>query len=122
MINSGVIEKAIAAHAGWKARLRSAIGTGKFDVAVGTVKLDNQCEFGKWLYGQELSHSEKETEQYHTVRHLHAQFHQEAARVVELATTGQKDAAEKAMAMDSSYAKTSTALTQAMTNWRTSFR
>ena len=87
MVNLEILEKAIAAHASWKARLRTAVSTGKFDVPVSTVKLDNQCEFGKWLYGPELSASDRQTKNYRTVKQLHAQFHLDAAKVVELATS-----------------------------------
>jgi len=114
------LQHAIAAHASWKARLRNAISTGKLDVAIGTVRVDDQCEFGKWLYGPELSAAEKQSEHYTTVKQLHAQFHREAATVAELATTGKKDAAEKALGIDGSYQTASSALTQAMTKWRMS--
>ena len=122
MISLEVLEKAIAAHTSWKARLRTAANSGKFDVPVTTVRADNQCEFGKWLYGPELSAAEKQTEHYRGVKQLHAQFHQEAAKVVELASSGQKDAAEKAIELGSEYANCSTALTGAMVRWRESLR
>ncbi|HTT32862.1 MAG TPA: CZB domain-containing protein [Methylomirabilota bacterium] len=118
MVNLEVIQKALAAHGSWKARLRQAIGSGKFEVGAETVKLDNQCEFGKWLYGTELSAVEKQTEHYVTVKKLHAQFHQEAAKVVELATSGQKDKAEAAIGLSGSYGQASHALTEAMVKWR----
>jgi hypothetical protein len=51
------------------------------------------------------------------VKQLHAQFHK-AARVVDLATSGQKDAAEAAIGMDSKYAEVSSALTGALVKWR----
>jgi hypothetical protein len=120
MANIEKLQQAIAAHASWKARLRNAISTGKLEVAIGTVKADDQCEFGKWLYGRELSAAEKQSEHYITVKQLHAQFHREAATVAELATTGKKDAAEKALGTGSSYQTASSALTEAMTKWRMS--
>lgn len=120
MLNLDAIQKAIAAHTGWKARLRTAISNGKFEVAVATVRADNQCEFGKWLYGSELSDSEKSTDHYQTVKQLHARFHQEAAAVVSLATSGEKEKAEAAIGMDGSYSKASRLLTEAMVKWRES--
>jgi hypothetical protein len=122
MVNVEMLQKAIAAHSGWKARLRTAVSSGKFDVATGTVKADNQCEFGKWLYGSEFSAAEKQTEHYRMVKELHAQFHQETAKVAELAASGQKDAAEKAMGMGGGYSMASSALTEAMVKWRESLR
>jgi len=118
MVNLEVLENAIAAHSSWKSRLRTAVSTGKFDVPVNTVKSDNQCEFGKWLYGPELSASDKQTAHYRNVKQLHAQFHLDAAKVVELATTGQKSAAEASLNMGGVYAKSSTKLTEAVVRWR----
>jgi chemoreceptor zinc-binding protein len=120
MLNLDAIQKAIAAHTGWKARLRTAVTSGTFEVAVATVRADNQCEFGKWLYGSELSDSDKAADHYQTVKQLHARFHQEAAAVVSLATSGQKDKAEAAIAMDGCYSKASRSLTEAMIRWRES--
>src|SRR6266536_3552561 len=105
MVEDEVLEKAIAAHARWKARLRTAANTGKFDVPTATVRADNQCEFGKWLYGPGLSAAERQTANYVDVKQLHAQFHQEAAKVVDLASSGQKTEAEKAIGMGGNYAK-----------------
>lgn len=120
MIDVEVLNKGIAAHSGWKARLRNAASSGKFEVATNTVKADDQCEFGKWLHGSGLSAAEKQSEHYRAVKQLHAQFHLDAAKVAELATSGQKEAAEKEMGMGSSYSKSSTALTGAMVKWRES--
>lgn len=120
MISVEVFQKAIAAHASWKARLRAAVASGKFDVATDTVKADNQCEFGKWLHGSELSAAEKGTEHYRAVMQLHAQFHQEAAKVVELATSAQKETAEKSLDLGGSYNRASCALTDAVVKWRDS--
>ncbi len=89
MTNVEALQKAIAAHSSWKARLRTAVISGKFDIAPDTVKADNQCEFGKWLYGPEPSAAEKAAEHYRTVKQLHTQFHQEAAKVALWATSGQ---------------------------------
>ena len=118
MVNLEAINKGIAAHSAWKARLRTAVSSGKFDVPAAKVAMDNQCEFGKWLYG--LSGSDKQTEHFNTVRRLHAQFHEEAAQIVVLATSGQSEKAEQAMALGGSYTKTSAELTGAMVTWRNS--
>jgi hypothetical protein len=118
MINVDMIQKAIAAHARWKVRLRSAVDTGKFDVTPATVKADNQCEFGKWLYGSEFSDDEKQTANYRTAVDLHAKFHLEAAKVVEWAASGHEDTAETLMGPEGSYTKASTALMQELVRWR----
>jgi len=118
MVNAEAIEKGIAAHAAWKARLRAAVSSGKFEVPSATVARDNQCEFGKWLYG--LSGNETETEHFSAVKKLHARFHEEAAKVVTLATSGQTAKAEEAIGVQGDYTKASAELTRAMVAWRTS--
>ena len=120
MLQKDVIQKAISAHAGWKARLRNVASTGTFDTPVATVQADNKCDFGKWLYGAELSGADKQSEHYLKVKQLHAEFHKIAAKVVEWATTNQKDKAAQTMAMGGAYSKASTSLTQAMMQWRDS--
>jgi len=118
MIIVDMIQKAIAAHASWKTRLRTAVATGKFDVTPADIKVDNRCEFGKWLYGPDFSAAEKLTKNYRTAVDLHAKFHQEAARVVEWATSDHKDEAEKAMGLEGSYTKASSTLTKELIEWR----
>lgn len=122
MVSVDAIQKAIAAHTGWKARLRTAVASGKFEVEAGLVRVDNRCDFGKWLYGADLSAAEKESEHYRTVKRLHAQFHEEAAKVVQWATSGEKDKAEQAISMQGTYGRVSHSLTDAMVKWRESVR
>lgn len=122
VIKLGALDKAIAAHASWKARLRSAAGNGKFDGLTTVVNSDDHCELGKWLYSPDLSLGDKQTEHYRAVQRLHAKFHLEAAKVVALALSGQKDAAAEAIEPGGQYAKVSAALTDAMLKWRDSLR
>ncbi|MEZ5354464.1 MAG: CZB domain-containing protein [Bryobacteraceae bacterium] len=114
------IDKGIAAHARWKARLNNAIDTGRMDVPVATVRVDNQCEFGKWLYGGEIPAEQKRAEHYATVRELHGRFHQAAARVVELAEAGKAGDARAEMASSGEFAVVSSKLTLAMSAWKKS--
>jgi len=118
MVNTEAIQKAILAHSEWKVRLQKAIETGKVDVDIAQVKADNNCQFGKWLYSEELTPAEKQTVHYGTVRQLHARFHVEAASVLELARAGKKDQALKAMGLVGSYDTASNALTNALTKWQ----
>ena len=117
MVEYEAIQKGIAAHGAWKTRLRNAIASGKFDTPIATVRADNQCEFGKWLY--DLPAIDKQSQHFSTVKQLHARFHEEAANVVTVATSGQTVKAEQVMAPSGSYAKASAELTQAMVSWRT---
>jgi len=118
MVDAEAIGKGVAAHAAWKARLRAAVSSGKFEVPSATVSRDDQCEFGKWLYG--LSGKETQTEHFSAVKRLHARFHEEAAKVVTLATSGEMGKAEEAIGVQGDYTKASGELTQAMVAWRNS--
>jgi Chemoreceptor zinc-binding domain len=120
MADKGEIDKAIAAHGMWKTRLREAIERGKIDVPVDTIRLDNQCAFGKWLYSSALNSVDKALEHYKTVKDLHAEFHKTAARVVELAFEGKRHEAEKMIGLDGEYAGISSKLTSAMVGWKKS--
>jgi hypothetical protein len=112
-----MLKSAIAAHAAWTARLKAAIANRKLDIPVSTVRADNQCQFGKWLYGAGISATEQQTENYRQTKELHAKFHEEAARVAQLAVAGQKEAAERALGPASEYARISSALTDVLTRW-----
>lgn len=112
------LDKAIGAHGMWKSRLKQAITTGKADAPIDTIRVDNACAFGKWLYGPTLSASEKASPDYKTVRDLHAQFHRCAARVAELAQNGKASDAEKMLSLDGEFTLASHKLTQAMMDWK----
>ncbi|MBI3795122.1 MAG: CZB domain-containing protein [Nitrospinae bacterium] len=110
------IQKAIGAHGVWKMRLASAIQTGKVDAEVDTIRVDNKCAFGQWLYGPGVPPAEKTGDHFKKVRDLRAEFHKTAARVAELAIAGKKDDAKRLMDTGA-YKEISTNLTAAMMNW-----
>lgn len=109
------IKKAIGAHGMWKVRLRSAVDTGKSEFTVDKVKADNNCDFGKWLHG--LPEGEKKSLSWTKVRDLHAKFHVEAAKILESALAGKKEAAAKGLDTASEFSKLSANLTGAMMSW-----
>ena len=116
-LDIAVFQKAISTHSAWRGRLKTASASGTLDVPVGTVKADNQCQFGKWLYGAELSAAEKQTGHYRNVKTLHAKFHDEASKVAELAVSGHQAAAEKALSLSGDFSRASTALMDAVRSW-----
>lgn len=120
MADKAEIDKAIGAHGMWITRLKMAIETGKVETPVETIRQDNQCVFGKWLYGATLTAGDKASIHYKTVKERHAKFHQCAARVAELATTGKKAEAEKLMAVTGEFSTASAELTAAMVAWKKS--
>jgi hypothetical protein len=110
------INNAIGAHSEWKLRLRQAIDTGRSEWTVDRVSPDNLCAFGKWLYS--LPEADRLGESWKTVRVLHADFHKEAGKVLDLALRGAKDDARKLMAFGSPYAKVSAKLIWEMMEWK----
>ena len=112
-----MLKYAIATHSAWSARLKAAIANRHLDIPVKAIRADRQCQFGKWLYGGEFTAAETQTERYRQIGQLHARFHEEAAKVAELAIQGQKQTAEQAMGPASEYAKVSAALANALSEW-----
>jgi hypothetical protein len=111
------IDKYIAAHGNWKARLRQMITSGKSDVPVSTIRRDDQCEFGKWLHA--ASPDERRQVDFQRVMALHKAFHVAAARVAQLASSGNASEAEGLMGFNGEFAMASMALTRAMKEWKT---
>lgn len=107
------IRKAIAAHGAWKERLSTAISTGRLEIQIASIKADNLCEFGKWLYSEAASI--RDAERYARVKDLHAQFHLAASAVAELALAGKVPEAEESMA--GKYSEISAKLTKEMVDW-----
>ncbi|MBI5768271.1 MAG: nitrate- and nitrite sensing domain-containing protein [Verrucomicrobia bacterium] len=112
------IGKAIAAHGMWKTRLAKAIETGTCDIPVEKVAVDNQCDFGKWLYS--LPAGEQQSAEFKKVRELHACFHKEAADVLRLALGGQKEQAMRCVAVKGPFWSASVNLIAEMTEWKAS--
>lgn len=114
------LDKAIGAHGMWKARLTQAVEKGHIDTPPGTIRMNNQCDFGKWLTGQTITPQEKASQHYKTVAALHTQFHQVAAQVAEAAMAGKKTEAQDLMGPNGEYTKVSSRLTAAMMEWKKS--
>jgi len=112
------IEQAIANHAQWATHLTKAISDAYLEIPLATIGSDNQCAFGQWLYGQELSVEDKLTANYQTVKDLHAEFHQVARHVAELAESSSKYEAYTLLYGD--YIAISGKLAIAMTAWKES--
>jgi len=110
------IDSAIVAHSQWKGRIRDAIATGKSDFDPLTVAMDNQCDFGKWLYS--LDSAMTSDPHFQTVKEDHALFHQEAARILKLALNGNKTEAEKGIELGSPFASASSKCIMALSDWK----
>ncbi len=91
------LSKAAGAHGLWKARLRDAAQTGHSDVSVADASSDVKCEFGRWLNGNTVPAGFRNTPVYGEIHDLHAQFHQEAGKILGLALAGKRTDAEREM-------------------------
>ncbi len=116
MIDPASLDHAIAAHAKWKFRLREAIGTGKSEWTVDTVRPDDRCEFGKWLNALPLS--DRMSKDWREAKALHAQFHIAAAEVLKHALDGRTADANTAMAPGGGFADVSMRLVRVLTEWK----
>ena len=111
------INAALSAHAMWKGRLKAAIQNGTSDQDPAVVRRDDRCEFGKWLYG-ETDAAVRGCAHYGKVKQLHAEFHQHASRVLELALTGRKAEATAGLDLSAPFTSSSLALTNELMAWR----
>jgi methyl-accepting chemotaxis protein len=120
MADKAAISDAIGAHGMWKGRLKLAIESGKSELPVESIRTDNHCVFGQWLHGSTLTSADKASPHFKTVRDRHAEFHRTAARVVELAMSGDKTEASKMMSFNGEFTAISAKLTAAMMEWKKS--
>ena len=112
------IKNAIGAHGLWKSRLQTMIDSGKTDIPVDTIKVDNQCAFGKWLYASVGKIGAEHTDCYNRVLELHAKFHEIAGRVAQHAVSGRLDDAKHLL--EGEYQLASAKLTKEMMGWQQS--
>lgn len=118
MDNVTDIEQAIQTHTQWMSQLRQAVLDALSGIDVQTVRADSHCEFGKWLRGPGLSANDRLTDHYLEVRRLHAEFHDLAGKIVELAAAGR--VAEAYTLLYGEYITLSGRLILAMRAWQAS--
>jgi hypothetical protein len=99
------INAALAAHAQWKKRLQEAIEKTESEFKVEIVKKDNECQFGRWLYG--LPSATKDNPEYQNIIALHAEFHKIASEILALALNGNKTEALKKLEFGGAYSSIS---------------
>jgi hypothetical protein len=116
MVDKSQIDAALSAHAQWRNRLNEAIEKGTSEFQVDTVKVDNACQFGKWLYG--LPPSDQNSEEAKKIKELHAAFHKVAAETLSMALSGKKEEANKSMQLGGNYNRASGKLVLALTDWK----
>lgn len=109
--------RAVGAHGMWKARLLEAIEHSSSEFTDAHVRGDDHCDFGKWLHF-ECDPTTMANPHYATVKRIHAEFHQLAARVLSLAVAGKKTEAQNLLKGD--YTRVSFELVTALQVWRRS--
>lgn len=107
------IDAAIAAHLAWTERFGDAIAHRVLPEALRTAGYDDQCSFGRWLYG--LDDEAKRGRHYRKVKDLHYRFHAEAAEIVRLLEAAFYDEARLRLGED--FAAASVALLTALREW-----
>ncbi len=118
------IEAALAAHAGWKRRLKRSAATRSSDIDVPTASRDDCCAFGKWLHGpgRGLPAAIK-GEDYDTVLALHRQFHAAAGQALDHALQGDKAGYERMVDLtDGPFTLASGTLVGRLSGWRRRLR
>ncbi|MBI3564746.1 MAG: bacteriohemerythrin [Elusimicrobia bacterium] len=110
------ITKAVSAHGGWKTRLARAIVTKTSEIPVEAARVDDRCEFGRFLRAQ-ADPKVKGSPRHAECLRLHRLFHAEAGRVLALALEGKDVEALRAVGADGEYARLTAALTAEMTAW-----
>lgn len=108
------LRAALAAHELWRSHLVQAALSGRARLTAEDARREDACEFGRWL-GRlgELP----EVPQVEAVRDLHRRFHQEAAAVLELALSGRRGEATRALGPGTRFDEASQRLTAALQGW-----
>ena len=106
---------AIAAHHAWMGRLKTAAEYGRSNVDVETTAKEDACPIGIWLT-REISPALMTRPLYARSRSLHAQFHQEAARVLGLALA-RDTRAKGELAEGSAFAAVANELRRTLYDW-----
>ena len=83
----------ISAHTQWKVRFRKLVDTPGERLDADAVGKDNQCELGKWLYGEGTQH--ERLGEYNELKAKHARFHLAAADVIRSLNSGASAKAEE---------------------------
>ena len=111
------IKKAVGDHGTWKKTLKNAVDTGEIKIQISAIQADNQCSFGKWLYGTTITENEKNSSHYQQVLELHSAFHEKASEVAQLAISGHKARAMKMLEVNGEFTTASANLTTSMMAW-----
>lgn len=94
----------ITAHSAWKYKFKQFL-EGKEKLEVETVAKDNQCELGKWIYGEGSQLAAMP--EFAEMKKKHAEFHQVASQVVRQSKALKQEAALALVEVGTDFAKAS---------------
>ncbi len=92
-------DKMIQSHSRWKFRLKDIIEHGKSDLVIADVRNAHLCSFGQWLDSAEG----RKLPYYKELVELHRDFHDEAASILQIALSAQKEEALEKMKLGSHF-------------------
>jgi len=102
------LDQAIAKHAEWKLKFRSAISKQE-TMDVTTIAKDNCCDLGKWLHGEAKVKFGK-LNSYTQCVSKHAEFHTQASKVAQAINAKKYSEAEAMINSGTPYAQASSAV------------
>jgi hypothetical protein len=105
----GQLDAAASAHTQWLFRLKRAVDDGHSDFDPVTVRRDDACDFGRFLYG-DFAARHRGTPAFEEIRKMHADFHRAASAILTMAVGGRRAEAAAAIAPGSEYLRLSGAL------------
>jgi hypothetical protein len=95
------IQDAILVHARWKTKLITYLKTPDGTIDIGQLEADNNCELGRWLYGDGARYGA--LPEYTALQSAHAKFHHVAAKVARSANLAPIANAEAALSPTSEF-------------------
>lgn len=110
--NTMDLNQAIAAHAQWKQRFRSAI-TSRATLDTAEIRQHDRCALGCWLHGAGSAEHGARPQFVHLIEQ-HRRFHAEAARVAQAINAGQYDQALEMIEGPTAYGQATVAIGQAV--------
>ena len=111
------IRGALGAHGRWKIRLHAAIEAGNGAFTVAEVEGEHLCDLGKFLHHR-VPMAARRSGHWRRCMDLHAQFHKAAARALQMALDGKKEAALAEWEASGKMAALSRALTGELLDWQ----
>ena len=101
-------DKAMAAHADWKVKLRVALDN-RTTLDADSICSDRNCDLGRWLHGEGRKQCDRSTS-FGTCVEAHATFHREAGGVATMINRKDYGRAEQMLGAGSAFADASTAV------------